>query len=145
MIGRVWLLALTFAIAGCFEDPTDSRWSRSEQLAQIAQDYPGNPAVQIPATASVGVPIRVVVNTETDGCGVMGRTTVSVNGLHAVIMPFDTFVVPPVNGACPDILWRWEHSADVRFDTRGAATVTVLGRRWRTADTVRLEYPLIVQ
>src|SRR6266545_4892010 len=100
-------------------------------LLPAVLELDGRPVdIQTPATASVGVPITLTFFTVGGGCTRTGPTSTSVQGLVAVIEPFDSVVTElPPNWGCPMDLRGLEHTATVRFAAAGTASIRVVGRR----------------
>ncbi|HYT13817.1 MAG TPA: hypothetical protein VEL12_13615, partial [Candidatus Nitrosopolaris sp.] len=73
-------------------------------------------------------------------------TSASVDGLVAVIQPFDSVVTElPPNWGCPMDLRGLEHTATVRFASAGTATVQVLGRREPGDSALVIERTVVIQ
>lgn len=85
-------------------------------FADIRGHEPG-----IPGTATAGVPLPVTVWTMGDGCREGGDTEVDVDGLTAVVTPYDIQIRS--TGGCTEELRRFEHTATVVFDVPGTAEV----------------------
>lgn len=90
------------------------------------------PEVSVPAQAVVGQPFTVSITTWGGGCIAKGDEEVRVDGLTAIITPFD---VDNRSGqmACTDDLRRYTHEARVTFNSMGTGTVRVVGRVERGA------------
>ncbi len=102
--------------------------------------------IKTPTTASVGVPITLAFYTVGGGCTRTGPTSASVDGLVAVIQPFDSVVTElPPNWGCPMDLRGLEHTATVRFASAGTATVQVLGRREPGDSALIIERTVVIQ
>jgi hypothetical protein len=115
-------------------------------LLPAVLEFDGRPVdIPTPATASVGMPITVTFRSAGGGCTRTGPTTASVQGLVAVIEPFDSVVTKlPPNWGCPMILRALEHTATVRFAAPGTATIQVVGRRADDAALV-IERTVVIQ
>ena len=93
-----------------------------------------------------GVPITLAFYTVGGGCTRTGPTSASVDGLVAVIQPFDSVVTElPPNWGCPMDLRGLEHTATVRFASAGTATVQVLGRRQPGDSALIIERTVVIQ
>ena len=102
--------------------------------------------IETPATASVGVPIAITVYTVGGGCTRMGPTTSSVQGLIAVVEPFDSVVTQlPPNWGCPMDLRGLEHATTVQFDAAGAATIRFVGRTEPGDTALVIERSIVIQ
>jgi hypothetical protein len=113
------LSAAAAVLAGCSVLGPDGR----EQPGIIDPSSPG--AVTVPATAQRGEPFTVTVITHGGGCLQQGPTRVRVRGSTAEVRPYDVH-----NGGriCPADVQLYEHTAALRFDEPGTATVRVHGR-----------------
>jgi len=101
---------------------------------------------QTPATASVGAPITLMFYTIGGGCTRTGPTSTSVQGLVALIEPFDSVVTQlPPNWGCTMELRGLEHTATVRFAAAGTATVRVDGRGESGDTTLVIERTVVIQ
>ncbi|HEX7118665.1 MAG TPA: hypothetical protein VF212_07760 [Longimicrobiales bacterium] len=95
-------------------------------------EHHGDPVrVEAPAEVARGADFRVTVVTYGGGCVRQGDTEVEVDGLSAVVTPYDIDITPtlPPGGACTLELRMYRHDATLRFDGAGTATVTFRGRR----------------
>lgn len=87
---------------------------------------PSSPqAVTVPATAQRGQPFTVTVITHGGGCLSQGPTRVRILGTTAEVRPYD---VHSGGNVCPADVQLYEHTATLRFDEAGTATVRVHGR-----------------
>ena len=116
-------------------------------LLPAVLELDGRPVdIQTPATASVGGPITLTFYTVGGGCTRTGPTSTAVDGLVAVIQPFDSVVTElPPNWGCPMDLRGLEHTATVRFAAAGTATVQVLGRRQPGDSALIIERTVVIQ
>ena len=116
-------------------------------LLPAVLELDGQPVdIKTPTTASVGVPITLAFYTVGGGCTRTGPTSASVDGLVAVIRPFDSVVTElPPNWGCPMDLRGLEHTATVRFASAGTATVQVLGRRQPGDSALIIERTVVIQ
>lgn len=78
------------------------------------------PAVTVPQTAQRGEPFTVTVVTQGGGCLRPGPTRVRTRGMTAEVRPYD---VHSGGNVCPTDVAPYEHTATLRFDQAGAATV----------------------
>ena len=120
------LAAAVFAVVpttGC--DSADAGETRAPGV--LVQNPPDYPALTAPDTVVVGRPFTVTTFTAGGGCVRKGDTEVAVTSLMAEIRPFDLFVDPGPDGACPAFLTYYPHTATFAFQETGTATVRVLG------------------
>ena len=96
-----------------------------ERLGFIWPPAQEHPQVVVPQTAQAGEPFQVTVTTIGGGCLRMGPTRVRTRGLTAEVRPYDVH-----NGGrvCPTDVQPFEHTATLRFDQPGTATVSFHGR-----------------
>lgn len=91
----------------------------------IIQMLPSAPAqVTVPGTAQRGEPFTVTVITHGGGCLRRGPTRVRRDGMTAVVRPYD---VHDGGKVCPADVALYEHTATLRFDQPGTATVQFQG------------------
>lgn len=115
------LLLSAVLLAAC---TGDGNGSVVVDLGVIVASDGTDPPIEHPATAQSGVDIPVAVMTYGDDCTWVDRTEVAVNGLTAVVKPFDKSDVASV---CADTIFSYRHMASIRFAQPGTATITVLG------------------
>lgn len=101
--------------------------------------------ITAPASVVLGAPATIDVTTYGGGCVGKGETRVTVEGLLAVVEPFDRFTAPPSDGACADILLRLSHVVTIEFTKRGAATLRVRGLRVPGDELIEVQRTIIVQ
>lgn len=113
-------------------------------LATIAGYNADDPFVTVTVT---GTTATVTVRTYGSGCSSMGDTDVQVNGLEALVVPYD---YEP--GCTNRVLFQFQHTAAVEFDTTGSAVIRVRGLDGRTVsqlhpmpDTVVVERTVDLQ
>jgi hypothetical protein len=83
--------------------------------------------IDVPRRSTIGAPIVVRITTE-GVCGVsFERTDVEVTPDFADVFPLDRRSGSD-GGACPLILYHFEHEATVRFDTAGAKAIRIHSR-----------------
>lgn len=78
----------------------------------------------IPETATAGVPLRLVIWTMGGGCHEGGGTEVDVDGLSAVVTPYD-YVRSGGGGDCPSLLAHFDHGTTVVFEEPGDAEIVL--------------------
>lgn len=93
----------------------------------IQQRVGGEVDVTLPTEAAVGEPVSITVRSFGNGCFQEAETTASVDGLSAVVVPFDSI---RVDVACTEQLRVFEHVATLTFSRAGVASVAIVGRRW---------------
>lgn len=114
------MLCFVAALAGCSLVGPDDR----ERLG-IIQILPSQPArVTVPETAEIGEPFTVMVVTHGGGCLSPGPTRVQREGMAATVRPYDVHTGGDV---CPADVRLYEHTATLRFDQPGTATVHFQG------------------
>ena len=123
-----WPLGLSFAIAACGTTvPTNEGSLVVERGVIKHHDLPV--LVDVPPEARSDVPAVVTVYTYgLIDCVRPGETRVSVDGLEALIEPFDTVIRPTgPNEVCALQLRRKTHEAHLVFAESGEATLTIRG------------------
>lgn len=107
----------------------DPQVIRSPMIATI--DFYNDPiVVHTPDSVRVGNVFPVTVRSYGGGCITQGHTDVTINGLGAVVTPYDTVVTrAPENYACTMELRHYEHVAHLAFDRPGSAAIRFQGRR----------------
>ncbi len=96
------------------------------ELRRGAIEFYNDPViVQLADTVSVTKPTTMSVITYGGGCVRKGPTEVSIDGLDAVVEPFDSVHVAAE--ACTLELSRFLHEVSLQFAERGTATVRVIG------------------
>lgn len=118
-IHRMLGLSAAAVLAGCSVLGPDAR----ERPGLIDPSSPA--AVTVPAAAQRGEPFTVTVITYGGGCLSQGPTRVRIRGTTAEVRPYD---VHSGGNVCPSDVQLYEHTATVRIDEPGAATVRVHGR-----------------
>ena len=135
------LLAGLVAGFGCSAAPTELTVRASEvPLAdRVAADglsatrvgtllfYNDSVRIEIPNRANLGVPLDIYVSTYGGGCVGSDTTVTGVQGLRATIVPYQRVSTNP-NLACPSILLIDRRRTQVVFESRGTATIRVIGR-----------------
>ncbi len=137
MSPKCWLLASAFLFGSCGVFEADH-----ETVLGAVFFHSNPPSVIIPDTVQAGTPFTVTVRTFGDGCYSFARTEIEMDGMAAEIRPYDS---RKTDVACPEILLTIEHTATLRFDTPGLATVRVVGRRTPSEAEDRLEKQVVVR
>ncbi|HEX6371963.1 MAG TPA: hypothetical protein VF006_23770 [Longimicrobium sp.] len=126
------LFAAALVTAGCSapapEPPRDTRDTPPMEISAYIAHPGAAPEVAAPSAARAGEPLTVQVTTYGNGCNTAGRDEVRTRGLEADVLPRDLDHSRELID-CPDLLRVFRHTATVRFDQPGAATVRVHGRR----------------
>lgn len=117
------------ALAACSITGLDGR----EELGIIWPLPEHHPQVVVPQAAQAGEPFTVTVNTQGGGCLRMGPTRVRTRGMNAEIRPYD---VHDGGRVCPMDVIPFEHTATVRFDQPGTATLSFHARGTAGAEVV---------
>ena len=129
--------AALLAGTGCSVLPDDR-----EQLGLI-QILPSEPArVTVPPTAARGEPFTVEVITHGGGCLSKGPTRVRIRGMEADVRPYDRHTGENV---CPANVAQYTHTASLRFDQPGTATVRVHGRGEPGSELVTITRTVTIQ
>lgn len=113
-----------------------------EQLGVI-QILPSMPAqASVPETAQRGEPFTVTVVTHGGGCLRQGPTRVRTSGATAEVRPYDVH-----NGGdvCPGDVQEYQHTATLRFDQPGTATVHFYGIGHPGAEVVTVTRTVAIQ
>jgi hypothetical protein len=125
MLKTIRTLAASFAamalLGACSVLGLDDR----ERLGIIWPPGQDHPQVVVPQTAQAGQLFTVTVTTIGGGCLRMGPTRVRTRGMSAEVRPYD---VHNGGNVCPTDVQPFEHTATLRFDQPGTATVTFHGR-----------------
>lgn len=114
----LFILPLLLACAGT----TATAPEQQRQLGTIAGFQLNDPTITV---IPDGRTVAVSVTTYGGGCESQGETEVAVNGLSAVITPYD--YTSTSTGACTDILRSFVHSTSIQFGTAGSARIVVRG------------------
>ena len=94
-------------------------------------------------TFTLGASGSVTVRTYGGGCVRQGVSEVAVNGLTAVIEPFDSVHVAAQ--VCTDILRLFRHVVAVSFTERGTATLRIVGLSRPADDEITVTRHVVVQ
>jgi hypothetical protein len=109
----------------------------------IIETRPGSAEqVTVPATAPRGEPFTVTVITHGGGCLSQGPTRVRIHGTTAEVRPYD---VDNGSDICTADVEMYEHTATLRFDQPGTATVRVHGRQLPGGDAVVVTRTVTIQ
>ncbi|HEX6940552.1 MAG TPA: hypothetical protein VF158_14140 [Longimicrobiales bacterium] len=133
---RSLLPSLILAVCAC---ATGGRNDDGPRRVVGTIEHYGDPVrVEAPADVARGADFRVTVVTYGGGCLHQGDTEVEINGLSAVVTPYDIDVTPtvPPGGACTLELRQYRHDATLRFDRAGSATITFRGRRLPSGEII---------
>ncbi len=99
----------------------DPESERGIVIGKIDFDDPTWRLPRIPETATVGVPVEIVVWTGGSGCYEYSRTAGGVDGRSATVIPIDTFIV----GGCSTDREFVEHRTTRTFEEPGTAEITI--------------------
>jgi len=77
----------------------------------------------------VGASVSLTIYTEGDDCVTPESTVVSHGSGGFEITPYDRRRLPSGMGGCPAVLNTFRHDAELLFDTAGAQTVVIHGRK----------------
>ena len=116
------LLAVAIGAAGFLACEEEEEWSRGIVVGKIDFDDPAWPLPQIPETATVGVPLEMVIWTGGNGCYEYVRTAGGVNGRSATVRPEDYFTVGLDCSTDPEFV---EHRTTRVFEEAGTAEITL--------------------
>ena len=109
----------------------------------LIQILPSAPAqVSVPQTAPRGAPFTVEVVTHGGGCLLQGPTRVRTSGMAADVRPYDRHTGGRV---CPADVALYRHTATLRFDQPGTATVRIHGRGEPGAESVTVTRTVTIQ
>lgn len=132
---RVALAALALLGPALPAGGTGPAVSRERVIGTI--DFHQDPVrIEVPPAVAAGVPFAVRLVTYGNGCVEKGDTEVRVEGMAAVVTPYDLVLR---GQPCVEILRMHEHTAWLRFDAPGRARVAVRGRREPSGEIVTFE------
>lgn len=135
------LSALVLAGA-CSDSPTGGNQTVRE-LGFI--QYPDFPVeITVPATARAGQPFTVRVTTRGDACTTADDTEVLAVANTVTVAPYDLRTTGP-NTTCTGDVRSFVHTASVRLDTPGEATLNFNGRTAPSGNFVTLSRTVTVQ
>lgn len=117
-----WATLLFVFVTACAGDEDGFVVDLGVITSSFESDF--GPSIEHPAVAQAGADVEVTVYTYGDDCTWAKRTDVEVRGLNAVIRPFDESAV---DSFCGDVVLRYPHTASIRFEQPGTATITVFG------------------
>jgi len=128
------LSILLGVLSGCVSDEVES-------VVEVGWvDYAGDLAIiEVPATATRGVPFPLRVSTVAGGCMRVESTEVSSTSDALDLTPYDRRVVPSEGEACTAALVHLLHEEWVTFDSAGPKTVRIHGRRRLAQPGVHIE------
>lgn len=135
------LFALVLAGA-CSDSPTNRNQTVREIGAVRYKDFPVD--ITVPTTARAGQAFSVRIITRADGCSTADDTEVFVTGSTAIVIPYDIRTTG-TNLSCGGEDQIFTHTASVKFDIPGPATVTIVGRQAPGGDEFRIDRPVTVQ
>lgn len=115
----LWIPLLLFAFTACSESTT-----RIGVLQIPGRDI----SISVPEIAERGETIQITLYTW-GSCATPARTEARVNGMNAIVTPYDTTRRGTYANPCPLGIGRLEHTATLTFNQVGTATVTIRGRR----------------
>jgi hypothetical protein len=132
--------ALALSLIACASTPNEAPPQQQEGRRVLGViDHHGDPVrVEAPAEVARGTDFQVAVVTYGGGCVREGDTDVEIDGLRAVVAPFDIDVSGP-GVFCTMELRQFRHTATLRFDRPGTATIIFRGRRVPEGDVVSVE------
>lgn len=133
------LCAAAALLAAC-STATDPIGGEQPGFIQILED--GAAQVTVPATAQRGQPFDVTVTTVGGGCISEGPTRTRMQGMTVEVRPYD---VHDGNVACTPNILLFEHTATLRFDTPGTATVRIRGAGNQGSEPVTVTRTVTVQ
>lgn len=133
------ITAVSFLLLACadVQGPGAER-----QEPGIIAFYGEDVVISAPDTVARGQAFPVTVRTYGGGCTSKGPTHLETAGLHATVLPFD---IDSGAHICTSILNVFLHTADVRFDLAGTATVVFRGRRLPEGEAVMFERSIVVR
>jgi hypothetical protein len=111
-------------------------------------EHYGDPVhVTIPADVEKSQAFTIEVITYGGGCISQGNTEVQVDGLEAVVAPYDHDVSYqlPEDTVCTAELRLFTHRASIRFDRIGTASVSVYGMKKPGREIVTRRYTVEVR
>ena len=138
-LARPLLCAALLATAACPTSPG------VDVVRPATLEFHEDPVVvEVPATATAGVPFPVTVHSYGGGCVRQGDTRVQVRGAVADVTP-RVVEHRGQNVVCTRELRIYLHEAAVRFDAPGTATVRVHGLRHPAAEPITVTRTVRVQ
>jgi len=152
---RLAPLALAVLLASCGSltqpDPSSSALSLEQPLPTVVGKtalragnirFYGDPLiVDVPASATAGVPFTVSVTTYGGGCIAEAETVVQVNGWRAHVVPYQRVSI----GLCTQELRITKREASVTFAVPGQAVVRVIGRKQPEDELIEVERIVVVR
>lgn len=145
-MNRLLLFSLTVSIWACSSPTELARPDENGRLLGTIEHYGDPVGVELPSHVERGEDFTVTVTTYGGGCIAKGETESEVEGLRAVVTPFDYDAVNlPANAACPDILYLYAHTATLRFDERGEAQVVIRGQQKPSREVITVKRTVIIE
>lgn len=120
------VLSLLVVLAGCEVPLVQQKHRVSAVISYFGEST--NDTIQLPQSATAGVPFEVSVTTFGNGCQSAGGADVGVSGLTATVNVYDWSTERP-DQLCTSELKRLTRKFTVQFDQPGTAIVRVQGRR----------------
>lgn len=138
---RVLLLVAPFFAMSCVFEPSESdEW----ELRRGVIEFYGDPIViEHPDILVLGSSDSVAVRTYGGGCIRQGVSEVTINGLTAVIEPFDSVHVAAQ--VCTSELRLFRHVVVVSFTERGTAVLRIVGLSQPADDEITVIRHVVVQ
>jgi hypothetical protein len=154
---RGWLapLALAVLVASCGSltqpEPSSPALSLEQPLPTVAGKtalragnirFYGDPLiVDVPPSATAGVPFTMSVTTYGGGCIAEAETVVQVNGWRADVVPYQRVSI----GLCTQELRITKREASVTFAVPGQAVVRVIGRDQPADELIEVKRIVVVR
>jgi anthranilate phosphoribosyltransferase len=138
MKNLLWTGAAAALLAACSVTGSEA----GERLG-IIQMLPTHPAaVTLPTAVGRGEPFEVTVISHGGGCVRQGPTRVRINGSTAEVRPYD---IDSGNSVCTADVAEYEHTATLRFDQPGTATVRIIGTGYPGPETITVTRTVTIQ
>ncbi len=134
------LLALPCVVVSCSLVPGGSEW---ELRRGVIEFYDDPVIIEHADTLGVGSSGSVAVSTYGGGCIRQGVSEVTINGMTAVIEPFDSVHVAAEG--CTDELRVFRHVVVVQFTERGTATLRIVGLSRPADNEITVTRHVVVQ
>ena len=124
--------------------PAGAETARAELRRGIIELNGNLGGIDLPDTVTAGSSAAVTVATFGDRCTWKGPTETTVQGLLAVIEPFDSVLTRP-GSTCASEFRLLEHRATVQFLEAGTATVKILGLQEPRGIPMTIERAIVVR
>lgn len=134
----VRLAAVLALLAAC--GITDPEEGEQPGIIQMLPEVPAQ--VTVPAVARRGEPFTVTVVTHGGGCLSKGPTRVRTRGMTAEVRPMD---VHTGTSECPPNVAQYGHTAILRFDQPGTATVEFKGTGYPGREPITITRTVTIQ